>query len=293
MSKQLFVANTILTAAQLNTLQTNDYNQTVSTKTASYTLVATDVGTKIVMNSASATTITVNTSLFAAGDNLTIANIGAGVCTVTAGTATVSSAGPLAIPQYGGGTLYFTSAGVSTFFGSAGPAASSALTFITRQTFSAVTSFSLTNVFSATYTNYLIQVTGLFSASNGSNLSWRVGTSGSADTGSNYNQASLRYAGGADAPSETLNTDKWPAVSSYLSSSSSALSSINSVLFNPNTTARTTMVCQTGGSRDSALSTQQTIGTLNTATQYTDLFYINTDSSNTSGIVTVYGYANS
>lgn len=124
MSKQLFVANTILTAAQMNTLQTNDYNQTVSTKTANYVLVATDAGTKIVMNAAGATSITVNTSLFTAGDTLTFANIGAGVCTVTAGTATVSSAGSLAIAQYGGGTLYFTSAGVAIFFPSGVSAAS-------------------------------------------------------------------------------------------------------------------------------------------------------------------------
>jgi hypothetical protein len=67
------------------------------------------------MNSASATTITVNTSLFAAGDNVTILNISSGVCTVTAGTATVSSAGTLALVANAGGTLYFTSAGVSVF----------------------------------------------------------------------------------------------------------------------------------------------------------------------------------
>jgi hypothetical protein len=99
----------------MNALQGNDFNQTVSTKTASYTLVAADAGTKIVMNSASATTITVNTSLFAAGDTLTILNIAAGVCTVTAGTATVSTTGTLALVANAGGTLYFTSAGVSVF----------------------------------------------------------------------------------------------------------------------------------------------------------------------------------
>jgi len=114
-----FTSGQVLTAAQMNAVQGNDYNQTVSTKTASYTLVATDKGTRVVMNSASATTITVNTSLFTAGDTLVLQNIGAGVCTVTAGTATVSSAGPLAIPQYGSGTLYFTSAGVAIYFPSA------------------------------------------------------------------------------------------------------------------------------------------------------------------------------
>jgi len=74
------------------------------------------------MNSASATTITVNTSLFSAGDTLILQNISTGVCTVTAGTATVSTAGSLAIPQNGSGILYFTSAGVSIFYPSAGAA---------------------------------------------------------------------------------------------------------------------------------------------------------------------------
>ena len=119
MAKQTFTASQVLTAAQMTTLQQNDFNQTVSTKTASYTLVAADVGTKIVMNSASATTITVNTSLFAAGDTLEFLNVGAGVCTVTAGTATVSTLGSLALVQYAYGMLYFTSAGVSVFRGAA------------------------------------------------------------------------------------------------------------------------------------------------------------------------------
>jgi hypothetical protein len=117
MAKQTFTSGQVLTAAQVNALQANDYNQTVSTKTASYTLVAADAGTKIVMNAgATNTTITVNTSLFAAGDTLQILNIStSGVCTVTAGTATIASAGNLALGLNQGGTLYFTSAGVSVF----------------------------------------------------------------------------------------------------------------------------------------------------------------------------------
>ena len=51
---QDFVANQILTASQMDTLQANDYNWTVSTKTASYVLTAADKGTRVVMNSASA-----------------------------------------------------------------------------------------------------------------------------------------------------------------------------------------------------------------------------------------------
>lgn len=92
-------------------------NQTVLTKTASYTLLASDVGKKIVMNAgATDTTITVNTSLFAAGDTLEILNIStSGICTVTAGTATVATSSTLRLGLNAGGKLYFTSAGVSVF----------------------------------------------------------------------------------------------------------------------------------------------------------------------------------
>lgn len=122
MAKQTFTTGSVLTAAQMNSLQANDYNQTVSQKTASYVLVAADAGTRIEMNAAGATTVTVNTGLFTAGDTLFIQNIGAGACTVTAGTATVNkaTAGSLTLSQYQGGTLYFISASSAIFFADAG-----------------------------------------------------------------------------------------------------------------------------------------------------------------------------
>jgi hypothetical protein len=135
MALQTFTAGQVLTAAQVTALQANDYNQTVSTKTDSYTLVAADKGTRVVMNKATATTITVNTSLFSAGDTLWIHNIGAGVCTITAGTATVSTSGSLALSQNAGGTLYFTSAGVAIFFPSAAGSAQG-LTLLNTTSFS-------------------------------------------------------------------------------------------------------------------------------------------------------------
>ena len=93
MAKQTFTTGQVLTAAQMNSLQANDYNWTVDTKTDSYVLVAGDAGKRIVMNAATAKTITVNTSIFTAGDTVWIHNINTGTCTVTAGTATVNTAG--------------------------------------------------------------------------------------------------------------------------------------------------------------------------------------------------------
>lgn len=121
MAKQTFTAGQVLTAAEMNSLQENDYNWTVTTKTASYTLAAGDEGTRIVMNNAGATTITVDDAVFAAGDVVWLHNIGAGTCTVTAGTATVNTAASLELAQWEGGSLFFTSASSAIFF--RGPAA--------------------------------------------------------------------------------------------------------------------------------------------------------------------------
>ncbi len=107
---------------------------TTATKTDSYVLVATDRNTKVVMNKATATTITVDTSLFAANDQVFLENIGAGACTVTAGTATVVSAGSLVIPSNGSGELSFTSTGAARYFPSAVIATSKVVQVVNTQT---------------------------------------------------------------------------------------------------------------------------------------------------------------
>lgn len=116
MAKQTFTTGQVLTAAQVNALQTNDFNQTVSAKTASYILVAADKGTRIEFNTSGSVTCTVNTGLFDAGDTVYIQNTGAGVVTITAGTATVNTSATLAVNQYEGGVLYFVSASSAIWF---------------------------------------------------------------------------------------------------------------------------------------------------------------------------------
>jgi len=126
MAKQTFSVGQTLTAAQMTSLQqTAMLGGAASAKTASYTLVAADAGGAISMSNASATTITVNTALFAAGDTVQITNLGAGVCTITAGTATVNTSASLALAQYESGTLDFTSTSAAIFIKGAGAAATS------------------------------------------------------------------------------------------------------------------------------------------------------------------------
>jgi len=123
MAKQTFTTGQVLTAAQMTSLQqTAMGGGSATAKTTSYVLVAADAGTTVAMNAAGSTTITVNTSLFAAGDVVFIQNLGAGVCTVTAGTATVTTSGSLVLAQNQGGKLYFTSASAAIFFQFATPA---------------------------------------------------------------------------------------------------------------------------------------------------------------------------
>lgn len=117
MAKQTFSVGQVLTAAQMTSLQqTAMLGGSATAKTTSYTLVAADAGTVVSVNSTSATTITVNAGLFAAGDTVTIQNWGSGAVTITAGTATVNTAGSLIVPQYDGGVLYFTSASAAIYF---------------------------------------------------------------------------------------------------------------------------------------------------------------------------------
>ena len=142
MAKQTFTTGQVLTAAQMTSLQqTAMLGGAASAKTASYTLVAADAGTAISMSNAVATTITVNTGLFAAGDTVQITNLGAGVCTITAGTATVNTASSLVLAQYESGTLDFTSASAAVFIKAAGAAASSGgMTLLTTHGLSGSTS---------------------------------------------------------------------------------------------------------------------------------------------------------
>lgn len=118
MAKQTFTTGQVLTAAQMNSLQSNDFNQTVSVKTAAYTLVVGDRGTRVEFNTSGSVTCTVNTGIFDAGDTVIIQNRGAGAVTVTAGTATVNTSATLVLAQYDSGTLYFISTSAAIFFNS-------------------------------------------------------------------------------------------------------------------------------------------------------------------------------
>jgi hypothetical protein len=94
-TREVFVANQILTAAEQNALATAMI--AINAQTASYTAVLTDDGKLVTMSNASANTFTVppNSSVaFGIGTQINIAQLGAGSTSIVAGAGvTLNSAG--------------------------------------------------------------------------------------------------------------------------------------------------------------------------------------------------------
>lgn len=109
MAKQSFTSGQVLTAQQMSNLQTNDFNMTVSTKTADYTLAVDDRGTRVASNGTATITFTVPNNVFTAGDTVAFHNINSGSLTVAAGTGVTLNALSTSIVQWQGATLYATS----------------------------------------------------------------------------------------------------------------------------------------------------------------------------------------
>ena len=288
MALQTFTAGQVLTAAQVTALQANDYNQTVNNYTDSRTLTIADLGDRVVMNKATATTITVNTGIFAAGDTLWIHNIGAGVCTITAGTATVSSSGSLALAQNAGGTLYFTSTGAAIFFPTVASSAQG-LTLINTTAFSAVASQAVNSVFSSTYQNYRIVLNIASSTGDTNQVSMRLRVS-TTDTSTNYKTLRIFSDGTTNATGvDPMGTDEFYIVDSDkdFNGFSGAIIELQS----PNEARPTTIFVHQGGHNGIAYYEQLITGYQNSSTQFDGFNFINLV-GNTTGVVRVYGYNN-
>jgi hypothetical protein len=243
MAKQTFSTGQVLTAAQMTSLQqTAMLGGAASAKTASYTLVAADAGSAISMSNASATTITVNTALFAAGDTVHITNLGAGVCTITAGTATVNSSASLALAQYESGFLDFTSTSAAIFVKGAGAApAISGMTLLNTTTFSAVSSQSIDTLFSSTYQNYFM-ILNISSVSGTNPNILAYFRSAGADVTTNNNTENLVQYSTTITGAETGSTIEFGRSSAGYSD----LSNFSVNIFNPQI-ARTTTFSSNGG----------------------------------------------
>jgi hypothetical protein len=278
-----FVSGAVLTAAQLNAIT----EVPVSAKTASYTLAATDAGSRITMSSASATTITVNTGLFTAGQSLRIQNLnGGGICTVTAGTATVTSAGPLALVAWAGGQLFFSSASAAVWFPDAVTATVSGLTLVKTQTIgNAVGSVTVSDAFSATYDNYKISISGGV-ASATSILKTTLGASAASYSGSTIYYSATGSSTSPGTPGGlSSTTDGY-----YWSGSGTTNSLIYNVEVQNPFLAKYTFF---QGSWYDISQGAFSFGAHSVATSYTAFTLTPNTGTLTGGTIRVYGYANS
>jgi hypothetical protein len=111
-----FVAGTVLTAQKLNDIT----NLPLNDQTASYVAVVGDAGKRVVMNVASANTVTINNSIFTVGDTVEVLNKGAGATTITAGAGVTLNGLSLVLSQYQGASITFLSASVALVFPTGG-----------------------------------------------------------------------------------------------------------------------------------------------------------------------------
>ena len=270
-----YVSGADLTAAQLNAITELPVND----KTASYTLTADEAGERVIMNSASATTITVNTNLFTAGQVIYITNKGAGVCTVTAGTATVSTTGSLALAQYASGVLYCISAGVFIFEAYGVAASAGGFVFISSTTIgTGVASVAVSNCFSSTYDSYFVDVSG--AAGNGNVVGLQLGatTTGYYGGGISVNSAGTVTGRGNNNAASFTN---------ILPETDNQGFGIQIQIMNPNLAKRTVIVATSSSGAGSYFS-----GALADTTAYTG-FTLTTTGTLTGGAIRVYGIAKS
>ena len=161
----------------------------------------------------------------------------------------------------------------------------SALVLISKTTVSATTQYIFTNCFSASYDFYTVKFSTYVPAAA---VFMRYGTSGTPDTGSNYsNVMAYHDATQLNSQENRFNQDSH-RVTAYFYAGGSGL---DLQIQNPFLTQKTYYQAF-GMSKDTTFIVGNIFnGVQNTSTSYTDLVLLS--SSNFSGVVSIYGYANS
>lgn len=233
--------------------------------------------------------------LFTAGEVLTAANMnisaGTGVpvfATTVTRDAAFGGASEKVLAE--GQLCYLSSTNVVQYYDGAawatvGPAAAGGLTLITAQTIgTTVASVTVTGVFSSTYDNYKIIVSGGV----GSTAQAILMTLGSTSTGYYWGLQGADFAGTTSANGAS-NTSSW-----RVGGANTTTLSITTEIMSPNLAKNTAFA----GSyllptASSAGTMGNTGGFLNDTTQYTAFTLTPTTGTLTGGTIRVYGYSNS
>ena len=280
-----FTAGAVLTAANLNTAF-NALTFRAVTGTSDTFLLA-DNGGAVSFSNASPITATVppfSSVAYANGTVIQLLNLGAGVVTVTAGVGVTLNGSSVAIAQNTGGTLIKTATNTWYFLPSA--STGSGLVHLNTYDFSAASSFSISNVFSATYTHYRVMLNAVASADVQIRFRLRVGgvdsTAASSDfqltTGASGTVGTVRSTG------QTYNyLVRVPATGSNYAFAQMDISQpfvAVPTLYNNNSMYWT------------GINQLAVAGIHNVSTSYDSITFL-TDTGNITGSVSIFGYARS
>jgi hypothetical protein len=255
----------------------------INDKTASHTLTAADAGDYVIMNSATATTITVNTGIFTTGQIVEIVNKGTASTVITAGAGvTISSSGSLTVPANGCGRLLALSASAFIYQAGGITATAAGLTLISATSIgSGVSSVTVSSAFSSTYDNYKIIVSG---GANSENMGMSLQL-GSTTTGYYGAQNIVTYSNGA------VNTFGRNNQSVFIDAgvSRSKFLYMNIDLLSPFLSDETIYSGWSVHESQGGFS----VGFLDNTTSYTAFTISPSGGAFTGGTIRVYGYANS
>lgn len=164
----------------------------------SYTLVVGDAGKTVTLSNASAVAVSLpqdSAANLPTGSIVTFYNLGAGVVTISQGTGATLQGGSIILPQFANVTVMKLSANT---YGRVDGLGQPGVVLVTSQSFSAVSSLSVNNCFSATYENYLITLT-ITSAPADSDISLRLRVGGVDNSTASSYVLNLLYATGSSA----------------------------------------------------------------------------------------------
>jgi hypothetical protein len=165
------------------------------------------------------------------------------------------------------------------------PAGGGGMTLINTSSMSAVSSLSMNNIFSSTYSRYRILIYTTQSVADWINLRLRV--SGTDNTTSNYFGSNIRRTGGANTGTDAVATTGW----SKFMFAGQKLSTISFDIMNPFSSSLNTVTTSTFGAQETSnaeVVTGTSYGLFNADTSFDGLSLISTGTM--TGQVKVYGY---
>jgi len=214
-------------------------------------------------------------------------NINTGVLTIAAGAGvTLNGADVLTVAQYQSGTIFFTSASSAIFFPTAKTVSAGGLTFISSTTIgSAVATVAVSSVFSATFDNYLVIVSG-GAGSTDAGIGIQLGAT---TTGYYFGAIRLTYTGSGNNVNGD-NGSSWPQIGRMGTDGIHLCAQIITPNLAKNTFYSAGVSSNfTGASGIMGISAGYVANTI----QYTGFTLITTSGTLTGGTIKVYGYANS